>query len=46
MSLDRQPDCPDCDTDVFVGRESMSHEYKCEFCDRRFDKPTHEEADE
>jgi hypothetical protein len=34
---DRWPPCPECNTGVFVNRESRSRTYMCHFCNEEFD---------
>ena len=31
------PDCPECETDVFVGRDSGTSDYRCHSCGATFD---------
>ena len=31
------PDCPECETDVFVDATSSLHDYRCQLCDLTFD---------
>jgi transcription elongation factor Elf1 len=35
-SGDGHPDCPECETDVFVDRGSSRYAFKCQFCGSEF----------
>lgn len=37
---DRPPACPDCETDVYVGGDNGTHDWRCHLCGDAFDHGT------